>query len=373
MPRDEAKTRRDLIDPAMGEKGWTIDLVEREVLAPTRDRSGKWVQRRADYVLHVRIDGKLRLAAVVEAKSESRNASDGMDQAVIYADALQAPVAISTNGKVLLWRRTDEPGNMAQSFEQLPNRSIRSFPTPVEMWNLHPFERGRVKDLKPKQAPLHSQGTARSISPKRVRQTPSLWEQRERQARNEITKMMRRKGWLKEDQSVAIDLWSPLRKQRDSRTWMTQPRLSVEYEGCATDVALVVGYASGCIEFGEPYLNNDAKSLADYMRNARIPLLICVDGASVLVLELLNGKLQKTRNLMGLKDNTLPSDGQLSRWYRKSMSIDGVQGQWFAMQSNTRRGDQDVNNSESNMSVVASSLSKVVRKVSRVLRERGRS
>lgn len=104
---DEATTRRDLIDHALEEAGWTVtpaggkipagDRAETEVLlreATTEDT------RYADYVLWG-ADG-LPLA-VVEAKRTSRNPEAGQEQARIYADALEAqfgqrPLIFFTNG-----------------------------------------------------------------------------------------------------------------------------------------------------------------------------------------------------------------------------------------------------------------------------------
>ncbi|QOC22895.1 DEAD/DEAH box helicase family protein [Wenzhouxiangella sp. AB-CW3] len=96
---NEAETRAELIDPALREAGWGVvdgSRVGREVIAPGRligaGRRGK--QDIADYVLFYH-GQKL---AVIEAKKQDLQPTEGLAQAKRYAERLQARFAYSTNG-----------------------------------------------------------------------------------------------------------------------------------------------------------------------------------------------------------------------------------------------------------------------------------
>ena len=70
MSLNEAETRAKLIDPAIHKRGWTEDLIRREVTARTVDvingKARRSSLRKADYVLRVGVKGwyRIRLADV---------------------------------------------------------------------------------------------------------------------------------------------------------------------------------------------------------------------------------------------------------------------------------------------------------------------
>ncbi|MEM9419074.1 MAG: DEAD/DEAH box helicase family protein [Planctomycetota bacterium] len=128
---NEAETRAELIDPAIAAAGWgPVDLVpgaraRREVIAPGRlTGDGRREQNQyADYVLMYR-DQKL---AVIEAKPDTAEVTEGLGQAKEYAEKLQTPIAFSTNGRALyrVDMRTGEEGVV----------NPLAYPTPDELWN----------------------------------------------------------------------------------------------------------------------------------------------------------------------------------------------------------------------------------------------
>jgi type I restriction enzyme R subunit len=96
---NESDTRAELIDPALREAGWgKVDgsRINREIITPGRligngRRSKEGI---ADYVLTYH-NHKL---AVVEAKSDEKPLTEGLDQAKRYAANLQTRYAYATNG-----------------------------------------------------------------------------------------------------------------------------------------------------------------------------------------------------------------------------------------------------------------------------------
>ncbi|MEP9364006.1 DEAD/DEAH box helicase family protein [Nocardioides sp. CN2-186] len=102
MTRDEATTRRDLIDPLLHDAGWSDGLLDREY----RYKAGRAfligddvhrdVPQFVDYVLRERPGGSA--LAVLEAKDEGHAVGAGLHQAVAYATDLGVPIAMSSNG-----------------------------------------------------------------------------------------------------------------------------------------------------------------------------------------------------------------------------------------------------------------------------------
>src|SRR3954468_20615415 len=90
---NEADTRAKLIDPAIHGRGWSEDMICREVTQgaieivagkPRRRASG-----RMDYTLRVRVtpDSQPVAVALIEAKKESLPPGHGLDQAKGYLAA----------------------------------------------------------------------------------------------------------------------------------------------------------------------------------------------------------------------------------------------------------------------------------------------
>lgn len=125
---NEADTRAKLIDPKLHESGWGEDLITREYYFTegkvylVGDEVKRKTPKKVDYLLLYNDAFPL---AVVEAKEESANASDGMQQAKDYAQNLDVLFAYSTNGHEI------------EEFNFITNkqRRVSSFPSPQELFN----------------------------------------------------------------------------------------------------------------------------------------------------------------------------------------------------------------------------------------------
>lgn len=124
---NEAETRAELIDPALKAAGWgevEHSRIRREVIAPGRlVGSGKRSRPKScDYVLVY----KNQKLAALEAKKVSLHPTEGLGQAKDYAERLQTPFALCTNGKKIYQvdMRTGE------------EKYIDRYPTPAELWEL---------------------------------------------------------------------------------------------------------------------------------------------------------------------------------------------------------------------------------------------
>ncbi len=95
------------ITPALEKAGWDLHTQIREEFSLTNGRiivRGKLHTRaknkRADYVLFYKPNIPI---AVIEAKDNNHTIADGMQQAINYADMLQAPFVFSSNGDGFLF------------------------------------------------------------------------------------------------------------------------------------------------------------------------------------------------------------------------------------------------------------------------------
>ena len=98
---NEAQTRLNKIDPKLRDAGWSIVpgskiLVEQSAyIAPGRiTTTGNKNLKKADYILEYK---GIKLA-VIEAKSDEKDVSEGVGQAKEYADALKIRYTYSSNG-----------------------------------------------------------------------------------------------------------------------------------------------------------------------------------------------------------------------------------------------------------------------------------
>ena len=132
---NEAETRAELIDPKIKDAGWgdvEDSFVRREFkitngeIKPGGIRAGII---RADYVLIY----KNRKLAVIEAKSDELNVSDGVSQAKDYAQKLKILTTYSSNGHKIyeINYSKNEKGEMFITSEA----DVDKFPTPDELWN----------------------------------------------------------------------------------------------------------------------------------------------------------------------------------------------------------------------------------------------
>lgn len=99
---NEATTRRELIDPQLKACAWGMnETVGSQVIAEYVFTDGRLIgagqrgkQKKADYVLAY----KNQKLAIVEAKSEDKEITDGLEQVKAYAKCLNIRFAYSTNG-----------------------------------------------------------------------------------------------------------------------------------------------------------------------------------------------------------------------------------------------------------------------------------
>jgi type I restriction enzyme, R subunit len=131
LDKNEAQTRRDLIDPALYDRGWTGDLIKVEVTPGGTDIvAGKPVRRkgRSDYVLCLPVvTGMPALpVAVLEAKKENASPSKGLQQAEGYARRFNVIFAFSTNGHLF----SEFAEDTGQVTDRIP---LNRFPTPDDL------------------------------------------------------------------------------------------------------------------------------------------------------------------------------------------------------------------------------------------------
>lgn len=141
-------TERDIcskfINPALEKAGWNMHSQVREEVSFTAGRiivrgrmhtRGK--RRRADYVLSYK---KNMPIAVIEAKDNNHSLGDGMQQALAYNDALDAPFVFSSNGDGFLFH--DRSGLFGKTESTL---SLDEFPSPDTLWDLYCQFKGITK------------------------------------------------------------------------------------------------------------------------------------------------------------------------------------------------------------------------------------
>ena len=133
-------TERDIctkfINPALEQAGWDLNTQVREEVSFTAGRiivrgrlhtRGK--RRRADYVLSYKKNIPI---AIIEAKDNNHTLGDGMQQALAYSDALDAPFVFSSNGDGFLFH--DRTGLFGKTESSL---SLTEFPSPETLWELY--------------------------------------------------------------------------------------------------------------------------------------------------------------------------------------------------------------------------------------------
>lgn len=156
------------ITPAIQQAGWQPYQLREEVkltdgrmmvrgklAARINDPNAKGGPRRADYVLYARPGIPI---AVVEAKQAGFSIGHGMQQALAYAEMLDAPFAFSSNGAGFLLH--DRTGLTQPTEREL---SLAEFPQPEVLWRLYQQWKGLMM---PAVAPLleqpfHSDGSGK--------------------------------------------------------------------------------------------------------------------------------------------------------------------------------------------------------------------
>jgi type I restriction enzyme R subunit len=137
------------ITPAVVDSaGWDLHTQVREEVTLTAGRiivKGKLATRgkprRADYVLYHKPNIPI---AVIEAKDNNHSVGSGMQQALAYADLLDAPFSYSSNGDAFL--EHDRTVTTGTKERQLP---LNSFPPPSELWQRYCSWKDIGSDIEP--------------------------------------------------------------------------------------------------------------------------------------------------------------------------------------------------------------------------------
>jgi type I restriction enzyme R subunit len=133
------------ITPALVKAGWDKMLQVREEVSFTKGRiivRGKLVSRgkgkRADYILYYKPNIPI---AIIEAKDNNHCVSDGMQQALEYAETLGIPFVFSSNGDGFVFH--DKTGLRP---EKEVNLGLDAFPAPAELWGIYRRWKGITPD-----------------------------------------------------------------------------------------------------------------------------------------------------------------------------------------------------------------------------------
>jgi type I restriction enzyme R subunit len=156
------------ITPAILGAGWQQNQFRQEVnltdgrvivrgtlAARSRNPAAKGGPKRADYILYAQPHLPI---AVIEAKQTRYPLGHGMQQALSYAEMLDAPFALSSNGDGFLLH--DRTGLTQPVERELP---LNAFPSFEELWPLYQEWKGfsDPEALKLVQQPLYTDGTGR--------------------------------------------------------------------------------------------------------------------------------------------------------------------------------------------------------------------
>lgn len=136
---NESQTRLNKIDPRLKDAGWSIVpqseiLVEqRAYIAPGRiTATGNKNPKKADYILRYK---GIKLA-VIEAKSDEKDVSEGVDQAKLYAEALKIRYTYSTNGDEIWFIDMGVKDSKGQYIIPSREYEIDHFPSPQDLWQM---------------------------------------------------------------------------------------------------------------------------------------------------------------------------------------------------------------------------------------------
>ena len=137
---NESQTRIDKIDPKLFAAGWN-KVAESHILteqsayliAPGRVQKVKTGKaKKADYVLEYRG----RKLAIIEAKSDEKDVSEGVAQAKEYAEMMQIRFTYATNGDKIYFIDMgvcDTKGNYSIPSTE---HEVEKFPSPQELWQM---------------------------------------------------------------------------------------------------------------------------------------------------------------------------------------------------------------------------------------------
>lgn len=156
------------ITPAILQAGWQqnqfreeVNLTDGRVMvrgkmaARVKNPEAKGGPKRADYVLYAKPNMPI---AIVEAKQAKFSVGHGMQQALAYAEMLDAPFAISSNGEgFLLHDRT----GLTQPVER--EVALTEFPSFADLWPLYQQWKGLAEPeaVKLVEQPFHTDGSGK--------------------------------------------------------------------------------------------------------------------------------------------------------------------------------------------------------------------
>jgi type I restriction enzyme, R subunit len=133
----ETEIRTRFINPAITQAGWDMHKQVREEYSVSAGRiqvrgrmHSRGNPRRADYVLCFQ---KNQPIAVIEAKDNKHSLGDGIQQAQDYADKLDVPFAISSNGDGFLFH--DRSGLVFPQIET--TLALDELPGPDQLWQAY--------------------------------------------------------------------------------------------------------------------------------------------------------------------------------------------------------------------------------------------
>lgn len=136
---NESQTRHDKIDPKLSAAGWGIVpgskvLVEQSAyIAPGRiTTTGNKNPKKADYILEY----KGQKLAVIEAKSDELDVSEGVYQAKLYADALKIRYTYSTNGDEIWFIDMGVKNSKGEYIIPSKEYDVDNFPSPQDLWQM---------------------------------------------------------------------------------------------------------------------------------------------------------------------------------------------------------------------------------------------
>ena len=129
------------IVPALKKAGWDLERQVREEVSFTDGRiyvrgtsSARGSRKRADFILYYKPNIPI---AIIEAKDNSHNVGDGIQQALGYAVTLDIPVAFSSNGDGFIeHNRAATDGSVERDL------SLDEFPSPAELWQRYKLYKG---------------------------------------------------------------------------------------------------------------------------------------------------------------------------------------------------------------------------------------
>lgn len=133
------------ITPAIKNAGWNIDTQMREEVSFTDGKitvrgniTARGQRKRADYILYYKPNIPI---AIIEAKDNTHNIGDGIQQALEYAQVLDILFVFSSNGDGFLFHDRTATDETIET-----ELSLNDFPSPDELWEKYKIFKGITTD-----------------------------------------------------------------------------------------------------------------------------------------------------------------------------------------------------------------------------------